>query len=213
MREIMIKNKKGYLGKYNSVLKVGENQSMVFKETDVGPWWMNVNERTKRKYDNTIGEVRERKYNKRESISFLSNTGYDVPACTNVKNVMQKCVDRNIQLKAPPEPIIQERWYGKAKGLSQILWERGFINESEKYTVNTEKDQNDVLNYEISLKYLLGNCVDFSNEESLLQSNARKIGVSIERTPTCHAELAGEGIEYTWGFGKNFYCRQPLNLK
>ena len=39
------------------------------------------------------------------------------------------------------------------------------------------------------------------------------MGVIIDRTPKCHAELAGEGIEYTWGFGKNYYRRQPLESK
>jgi len=39
------------------------------------------------------------------------------------------------------------------------------------------------------------------------------MGVAIDKTPKCHAKLAGKGIEYTWCFGKNHYRRQPLNLK
>ena len=97
----------------------------------------------------------------------------------------------------------------------QVLWERGFINEEEKtkYTVDVEKDDFRVLQNDKSLKYLLENCVDFAEEESLLQTNARKMGVLVDHTPKCHAEIAGEEIDHTWGFGKNHYRRQPLHLK
>ena len=97
--------------------------------------------------------------------------------------------------------------------MSQVLWERGFIKEGEKYTVNVEKDEFGVKNYNASMKYLLGNCTNFHDEDSLLQSMGKKMGVIIDRRPKCHAELAGEGIEYTWGFAKNYYRRQPLESK
>ena len=47
----------------------------------------------------------------------------------------------------------------------------------------------------------------------MLQSMGRKMGVMIDRTPKCHPELAGEGIEYSWGCAKNFYRRLPLREK
>jgi hypothetical protein len=34
-----------------------------------------------------------------------------------------------------------------------------------------------------SLKYLMGNCKDFEEEESLLQLMRRKMGVLVDRTP------------------------------
>ena len=39
------------------------------------------------------------------------------------------------------------------------------------------------------------------------------MGVLIDRTPKCHAELAGEGIAYTWDFCKNHYRQMSLALK
>ena len=36
------------------------------------------------------------------------------------------------------------------------------------------------------------------------------MGVSIDHSPIAHPELAGEGIEYDWGFSKLLYCRHPL---
>ena len=39
---------------------------------------------------------------------------------------------------------------------------------------------------------------------------AEKLGVDIDFSPKCHPELAGEGIEYSWGFAKRMYRREWL---
>jgi hypothetical protein len=56
-----------------------------------------------------------------------------------------------------------------------------------------------------SLKYLMSNCTDFIEEESLLQLMGHQMGATIDRTPKCHPEIAGEGIEYSWACLKNKY--------
>lgn len=71
-------------------------------------------------------------------MAFLFNTAYDVSGGTNLKNVVEKCIDRNVAIKSPPEPIIKEGWCGKAKGLNQAVWEIGFIKEDVKYTQCSE---------------------------------------------------------------------------
>ena len=54
---------------------------------------------------------------------------------------------------------------------------------------------------------------DFIKEETLLQYHGRLLKVKVVRTPKCHPEIAGEGIEYDWGCGKGFYRRLPLSAK
>ena len=54
---------------------------------------------------------------------------------------------------------------------------------------------------------------DFEEEESLLQATGRELNVLIDRTPKCHCELAGEGIEYSWGCAKNRYRAEKLSEK
>jgi hypothetical protein len=54
---------------------------------------------------------------------------------------------------------------------------------------------------------------DFETQETMLCLKAKEMGVMIDRTPKCHCELAGEGIEYAWGCAKNHYRRQPLKDK
>ncbi len=96
-----------------------------------------------------------------------------------------------------------------------MLWERGLIDPHNlnQYTMDGRKDQFGVLQPQTSLKHLLGSCRDFQEKESLLQTMGRKMGVLVDCTPKCHCELAGEGIEYSWGCAKNYYRRLPLMEK
>jgi hypothetical protein len=52
------------------------------------------------------------------------------------------------------------------------------------------------------LEKVVGECSDFQNETSQLQFIATELGVSVIMTPKSHAELAGQGIEYSWGYSK-----------
>ena len=40
-----------------------------------------------------------------------------------------------------------------------------------------------------------------------------ELGISVIISPKFHAEMAGEGIEYSWGITKGLYRRKPLNSK
>jgi hypothetical protein len=64
-----------------------------------------------------------------------------------------------------------------------------------------------------SLKCLMASCLDFAEEMTALQHVGSELGVSVIITPKCHAELAGEGIEYSWGVTKGVYRRKPLQSK
>ena len=216
LRPSKINTHVGFLGENPRILNPGDTQRMVFSDCDSGPFWMSEEIQKSRKHDFDTGERKTKNLTKKELLIVLKEkTGLELPPGTNNKIVKAKCADSNISLKSDPKPVIREGWCGKAKGMFQILWERGLINEAEKnkYTVDAKKDAFGVKQNSQSLKYLLENCVDFAEEESLLQTNARKMGVLVDRTPKCHAEIAGEGIEYTWGYGKNHYRRQPLSLK
>ena len=54
---------------------------------------------------------------------------------------------------------------------------------------------------------------DFQSEFTLLQYHAQKLGVALERSPKCHPEIAGEGIEYGWALSKMDYRRSPIAAK
>jgi hypothetical protein len=64
-----------------------------------------------------------------------------------------------------------------------------------------------------SLKYLMSSCFDYAKEMTALQHVGSQLGVSVIITPKFHAELAGEGVEYSWGISKGVYRQKPLHSK
>jgi len=42
---------------------------------------------------------------------------------------------------------------------------------------------------------------------------ANALGVEVDHSPKFHAEIAGEGIEYSWAHSKGSYRRSPLQRK
>ena len=109
---------------------------------------------------------------------------------------------------------VKPGWKGKGKGLLQVLWERGFIDVSRlsEYRKRVE-DADGKLVPELSLVHMLETCTDFANETSQLEYVGKELGVRVIITTKYHAEYAGEGIEYSWGYSKSFYRRHPLSAK
>jgi hypothetical protein len=68
-------------------------------------------------------------------------------------------------------PKIQLGWEGQLKGMLQVLWERGWIDENNlvKYTFSGRKNEIGVIDVDTNLKHLLGCCCYFAEEESLLK--------------------------------------------
>jgi hypothetical protein len=107
-------------------------------------------------------------------------------------------------------------WEGKPKGLLQVLGERGLIERAslEKYTLEGRKGTiTGKVDLHYSLRSILGNCRDFKEEETALQFLGTQLEVTVLLTPKFHAELAGEGIEYSWAHSKAYYRRIPLSWK
>ena len=63
------------------------------------------------------------------------------------------------------------------------------------------------------LKEMMASLVDFSEEETLLQYHGALLNVIVDRTPKCHPEIAGEGIEYDWAAAKQYYCLLRIKEK
>lgn len=107
-------------------------------------------------------------------------------------------------------------WNQWLSGILQILWERGLIDESKliEYTMDGKADpRTEKVDLNFSLKHLMATCYDFQNEKSSLTILGEDLQVKVRHTPKFHAELAGEGIEYCWGFCKGIYRRLPTASK
>ena len=79
---------------------------------------------------------------------------------------------------------VKKGWEGQPKGLLQVLWERGWIDEGqlEKYTMDPATDDDgEVLEgaEDWSLTCLMASCLDFAEEMTALQHVGSKLGVSV----------------------------------
>ena len=176
---------------------------------------MTADERKSKREDSVEeGATTTRKLTKLELTEKLTNLG--VMTKGKLSDLQRAVMEQGIPLEETTVKV-KEGWAQKQKGLLQVLWERGFINTSKNvksyYTINGTKNTFGIIQTDMSLKYLMAACTDFEEEETLLQSMGRKMGVLVDRMPKCHCELAGEGIKYSWGCSKNFYQEIPLSDK
>ena len=105
----------------------------------------------------------------------------------------------------------------------QVAFERGWINpekfdpraprSKQYYTIKDKTDKFGTHDKQSSLCLIIQKMPDFRNEETLLQHHAKNMVVIVIHSPNSHPELAGEGVEYDWAFGKNRYWCHSLVTK
>jgi len=226
------------LGPFQKQLQAGAKQSMIFQGTDQGPFQLNKKlqtpeQQSARKQDKETGNINQREArSKKELLEKLkAETGEDFGATyRRLEELKEICKQKNISTKV----FIKEKesgWLAKPKGLFQVLWERGWIDESnlsqyvkDKRREWLDKDNNVKEEHmeaykKYSLRYLLSECPDFKYEKSAMEKlcmdlslqNNRKFDILV--TPKYHCELAGDGIECGWGYSKKTYRRYPLKAK
>ena len=129
--------------------------------------------------------------------------------------LVARCQQANIPTVKTVENVIEMGWLGRSKGVLQILWERGWIDPENlsKYTMHGPKDDNQNVMKEYSLNHLIRQCEDFVHEKTLLQYYGEELGSTIDRSPKCTPEVAGDGIEFDWAMAKLWYRMQPLENK
>jgi hypothetical protein len=100
----------------------------------------------------------------------------------------------------------EEGYVGKAKGMKQVLWERGLWKEDMIGVVDPEKDKQG-RDHDLSMQHVLNACYDFATERTAFQLMLIDRGHIPEMSPKCHPEIAGVGIEYSWGKQKMHFRR------
>jgi hypothetical protein len=128
---------------------------------------------------------------------------------TKKPDLINKASQYGIPLKVCVRTGVTEKWLSKPKGKLQVARERGLL-DLKSYCIEdfSDKGKTDEFGNIIvgtSLDMLLSQCSDFLKEDSLLQLNIKKLGCFCIHSPKYHCELAGEGIEYSWGNAKMKY--------
>ena len=206
-----------YFGPYHNAdykYQVGDTQSMQFSEHDTGPCYLSQSDALKCKYDVDTGRTREKEILKYDLIEALKKDGIDNP-CGSKEKLQEMCKNRNLPIRFT-EKVVKEGWVGKPKGSLQVLYERGWINPACIH-LYTAKGKSDYIGKSRGDTYSINELMtlqkDFTAEMTLLQYHAVRLGVTLERSPKCHPEIAGEGIEYGWGLSKMHYQRSPMSKK
>ena len=219
LRDAPIYQEEGILGPFPQKLSVGDVQKMVFQDTDDGPFWLSPGEREAKRVDSTRENAEETR-DKTKAVLYdeLTSKGVSLPKYKN-KITKAALTDLALQHNLPltvTTAKVDEGWVGKAKGMFQVLWERGWVDETRwkdyRLVARDPDDDNQIIE-SLSLKFQMENCHDFQNEETQLQTVASAYGIKVMMTPKYHAEIAGCGIEYSWGAAKSRYRQIPLEKK
>ena len=174
MRDSEIVKEEGYLGPFEhpNKLKVGQTQSMVFKASDEGPvFWSKAQRDIKVDVVDgveLVGKNIDELRNDLEAKGVDSNRTKDI--------IKERCIASGIALKKSQPKVIKKGYVGKAKGVFQILDERGWIDRANihKYTMDgpidkeTEKRLDDY-----SLSHLIRRCEDFVHEKTCCNTMER----------------------------------------
>eukprot|EP00590_Aulacoseira_subarctica_P008587 CAMPEP_0172421816 /NCGR_PEP_ID=MMETSP1064-20121228/8040_1 /TAXON_ID=202472 /ORGANISM="Aulacoseira subarctica , Strain CCAP 1002/5" /LENGTH=296 /DNA_ID=CAMNT_0013162393 /DNA_START=79 /DNA_END=966 /DNA_ORIENTATION=- len=195
------------LGPYSPKLLPGDVQTFTFEEGDEGPFYLDQRMREAKKYDSSTGKYRKAKpLTNSELTEKLIAKGINIRTKKKRIELVELAAHHGISLAHAPENL-QEGWIGKAKGMLQIAWERGLINPTKwsEYQVNAPCDAFGAEDKSLSLRDILASCEDFENEQSQLEWVITELGGCCQMSPKYHPEIAGEGIEYLWGYIKKLY--------
>jgi hypothetical protein len=223
MRESVIKEENGYLGTHTRTLNVGDTQKFIFQPGDDGPFWMTQAERDLNRHERVLPQpLNAQQQTRNKTIAELKLELGPLNILNSSRQyrlaeLQELARNNNIELTVV-RTRVKKGWEGQAKGLLHVLWERGWINQNHlaKYTMDPAKDDDGEIlegaEY-FSLRFLMASCLDFAEELTALQHVGKELGVEVIIMPKFHAELAGEGIEYSWGITKGVYRRKPLKSK
>ena len=218
------------VGTYHPTLQVGSVQKMHFVNQDEGPFWLTEQQRQQQKYNQPLGTQTEKEKTKAELLVDVRMSGFDTSKRRYLKKELQEiCTARNIPLTLVAGDFIPG-WMGQEKGMLQVLFERGYIDitkvksaRSGRYSKLGKKGDFEfgeltAEGKKYALKHIINECSDFLQEKTDLEHLLEEISTDINTfsvlyTPKFHCELAGEGIEYSWGVSKKIYRKKTFQEK
>ena len=97
---------------------------------------------------------------------------------------------------------------GVAKGMAQILWERGLCKPKMKLHLDSEHEDYP----DLCASTTLENCADFREETGAMETLILSQGHLCLFSSKGHPEIAGAGIEYDWGVSKKSYRKENNHI-
>ena len=164
------------VGTYQRILNIGDVQSMIFCKEDIGSFYLKPEERICKKRDRFSGVIKTIEKNKKRLMEELKQKGFLVRKYYWKEELQEIAEKYNIELTCSHQEVIKG-WVGRPKGMLQVLWEIGFINEGELENYSGDgkkiyKDDDRNIKPEFRryiLRTLMKNCIDFHKEESAME--------------------------------------------
>ncbi|KAI2509347.1 hypothetical protein MHU86_5100 [Fragilaria crotonensis] len=236
MRTTLIEQEEGYLGSFPRTLEPGDTQSLVFSESDSGPFWLSDSQRDECRRDKRYGTFNNVKLTNTEMKEELGKKGIaeeDATSQRTTRQLRDLCRQHQIPISRPVENVIERNRAelelelrsrgiltkggldGESEGVITSVVERGKLTAQGSSSTHLPERRatlglllTTVQTYGISWVY-----VTTLSTKRMLQHIAKRLGTEVLLTPKCHAELAGEGVEYIWGGAKGEYRRFSLAEK
>ena len=178
MRPTKIIAEDGFLGPYPRRLNVGDTQQMVFQAGDDPPWYA------------LAAPQHDREDLQSDGTKKLIQGYIGKP-----KGLKQVRLVRDQRVECCmlcPYSEVKTNLYMRSS--LQVLWERGLLDEANPPKVEEQQK-------------IMAKCFDFVHEKTALENLCHEGGHLLRMTPKGHPELAGVGIEYSWGKAKQYYRR------
>ncbi|KAL7475527.1 hypothetical protein ACHAW6_002683 [Cyclotella cf. meneghiniana] len=195
------------------MVKVGCEQTLTYKsdsDLQLGPFHHSESERDSKRHDINVeitsNKQKAKQLTKTDLVEKLMETEFRKVE-GQVKLRSMKATELHVKAQQLQISVIQihthkkiRGWENSPKGLLQVLWECGFIDQK-------------ICSKEISLEHIMAHCLDFLNEKLQLEYVCEKLGERALFTTKYHAETAEEGMEYSWAHSKNTYRWVSLSKK
>ena len=135
----------GFLDAHLPLLHVGDAQSMVFKPTNIGPWYLLPAQKEVQRRDRVTGKSKLLEKSKKQLLEQLKEVGVTLQQQRGyTKKELQTFAQNNgIELCERKEQIMAG-WEGQSKGLLQVLCKRAGLTKIkmlDKYTLNGQRIQ------------------------------------------------------------------------
>ena len=215
------------IGKFHPVLEENDVQFGQFKENDPPPFYAPLTP----KEDNNKGKKTvERKKKKKRSTGRHSMMAGAAQAAKLVEREQNHCTrqfEKQQQQKDKEEEEgekeqvtvddIEPGYVGKQKGLLDLCWERGLLDiygedgaidkkKLARYSLQSKLDESTgLMSDEFNLRAIMAKQPDYENEESHVEWLVKEKGGIVLKSPKCHPEIAGQGIEYSNGKAKYYF--------
>jgi len=151
------------LGPHNPSVKVGDTQSMIFLAGCPPPHF----DATAKENDTRVGTAKTRSLTKSELVLAIT-TAHPLMKVEHLK--LKELKDRAGEFNPPiatdiTEVPVVEGYIGKAKGLKQVLYERGLLDPNNVTKYYLDKIKSEEEEEPFCLRELLAKCADFEAEE------------------------------------------------